>query len=75
MDLYYVTWDEKKWGHYYEYIHVFRGHSVKHVRELVQDEQNYRRRTGRPHMFHISVTKKRPSEDEIDRRKRGHLYF
>lgn len=75
MTYYYVTWDEKKNNHYYEFIHVIPGNNIPHVRSILNAEQSYRRQTGRPHMFHIRITKSRPDEDEIERRERGHLYF
>lgn len=71
---YYVTWDEYRnkvhkacwcWGW---------GNSVKHVKQnFVADEQNWRRQTGKPHMFHVEVTLKKP--DDLDKRVRGHLYY
>ena len=75
MTYYYVTWDEKKYRSCFEYIHVIPGNSVKHVRSIIRAEEAERCRLGAPHMFHVKITKSRPDEAEIERRKRGHLYF
>lgn len=75
MTYYYVTWDEKKHNSYFEYIRVIPGNTVKHVRSIINAEQAERRRLGAPHMFHVNITLSRPDEAEIERRKRGHLYF
>lgn len=75
MTYYYVTWEEKKYNSCLEYIRCIPGHSVRHVRSIINAEQAERRRLGAPHMFHVRITKSRPDEDEIERRKRGHLYF
>lgn len=77
MKEYYVTWAEKKFGGYFNYIRMIRGNSVKDVKELMQLEQNERRLTGKPHMFTIRITKTRPGDDFLEKYnyKRGHLYY
>ena len=75
MTHYYVTWEEKKYSSYFEYIRCIPGNNVRHVRSIINAEQAERRRIGAPHMFHVRITKSRPDEDEIERRERGRLYF
>ena len=70
----YVTWDEKKYSSYFMYIITIRGNSIAEIKQIIQNEQDYRRLNSRPHMFSVKITKKRPDADEIERRKRGHLY-
>lgn len=74
MNDYYVTWEEKKYGGYFMYIKVIRGHSIAEIKQIIQNEQDYRRLSSRPHMFGVRITKKRPDANEIERRKDGHLY-
>jgi hypothetical protein len=71
---YFVTWDEYKNRMSYARIMCAVGSSVKQVREeIVNPEQDERRRQGRPHMFHVAITRKRPADAE--RRTKGHFYY
>lgn len=74
MTDYYVTWDEKKYGGYFMYIKVIRGNSIAEIKQIVQNEQDFRRLSNLPHMFSVRITKKRPDAGSIERRKDGHLY-
>ena len=70
---YYVTWDENKFRSCYSYWVIVIGRSVNEVKEVfVWNEQNYRRGTGKPHMFHVRVTKAAP--DDLDSRSPGTIY-
>ena len=77
MNDYYVTWAEKKYGSYFNYIRVIPGSSVKEIKELMQKEQDQRRLMSKPHMFTIKVTRSRPDERILEKYhyEKGHLYY
>lgn len=77
MNYYYVTWAEKKYRSYFNYIRVIPGNSVKEIKELMQKEQNQRRLINAPHMFTVKVTKSRPDERILEEchYEKGHLYY
>lgn len=77
MKDYYVTWSEKKFRSYFNYIRTIPGNSAKEIKALMQNEQNERRRIGAPHMFSVKITRTRPGEDFLNKwdYKEGHLYF
>ena len=72
--LYYITWDEYKDRMHTARVKCVYGTSIKQVREeFVQPEQDERRRSKRPHMFHVEVSIRRPADTE--RRMKGHFYY
>lgn len=75
MTDYYVTWDEKKYGGYFMYARIVSGNNIPHVRKILREEQDYRKLYGLPHMFLSHISKSRPSEEDLQKRKRGTLYL
>ena len=74
MNFYYMTWDEKKHGSTYAYIHRITAKSIKDAYNTVyRNEQTERYLQRKPHMFHVNITKKIP--EDAQERRRGHLYY
>lgn len=55
MKRYYITWDEKRNGTQETYRTWETVSDRREVKDMVLVEQNYRRRNGLPHMFHVII--------------------
>lgn len=74
MRVYWMVWDEKKHGRMYSYIFPVMAESVSDAYDTVyRNEQNERHRLGKPHMFHVKITKRVPCDANL--REKGHLYY
>ena len=70
---YYITWSETKNKVTTDYVQLAYGKTVKDVKAQLMEEQNYRRQTKRPFMFHLKVSLSRPYN--VDRLRLGHFYY
>lgn len=74
MKVYWMIWGEKKHGRMYSYIHPIMAESVSDAYGIVyRNEQNERRILGRPHMFHVKITRRVPYDAHL--REKGHLFY
>ena len=74
MKVYWMVWDEKKHGDMYSYIHPVMAETVADAYNIIyRNEQNERRIQDKPHMFHVKITRRIPTDAHL--RQKGHLYY